>query len=36
MVNARFQLAVEGKGGYDPDLLKSQKDNTRGRFICLI
>jgi len=22
-VNARFQLAVEGKGGYDPDLLKS-------------
>ena len=23
MVNARFQLAVEGKGGYDPDLLKS-------------
>ena len=23
IVNARFQLAVEGKGGYDPDLLKS-------------
>jgi len=23
MVNARFQLAVEGKGGYDLDLLKS-------------
>jgi len=23
IVNVRFQLAVEGKGGYDPDLLKS-------------
>jgi len=23
MVNARFQLAIEGKGGYAPDLLKS-------------
>ena len=23
VVNVRFQLAVEGKGGYDPDLLKS-------------
>jgi len=23
IVNTRFQLAVEGKGGYDPDLLKS-------------
>ena len=23
IVNARFQLAVEGKEGYDPDLLKS-------------
>ena len=24
-VHVRFQLAVEGKGGYDPDLLKSLK-----------
>ena len=23
IVNVRFQLAVEGKGGYDPNLLKS-------------
>ena len=22
-INVRFQLALEGKGGYDPDLLKS-------------